>query len=36
MNYVYFYIIDLNTYEPNLENVMNNFMGCSQMMIGKK
>lgn len=36
MQYVYFYTIDLETYMPTLENVMNNFMECSQMMIGKK
>jgi hypothetical protein len=36
LNYVYFYIIDLVTFQPRLENVMNNFMECSQCMIGKK
>ena len=35
-DYIYFYLIDLETFEPSLENVMNNFMGCSQMMIGKR
>ena len=34
-DYVYFYLVDLETFEPTLENVMNNFMGCSQMMVGK-
>ena len=28
-SYVYFYTINLETFEPTLENVMNNFMGCS-------
>jgi hypothetical protein len=28
-DYIYFYLIDLDTFEPTLENVMNNFMGCS-------
>ena len=35
-DYVYFYLVDLETFEPTLENVMNNYMGCSQMMIGKR
>lgn len=34
--FVYFYLLDLETYEPQLENVMNNFMGCAQMMIDQK
>lgn len=34
--FVYFYIINLETYEPSLENVMYNYMSCNQMMIGKK
>lgn len=34
--YIYFYMIDLDTYEPSLENVMYNYMSCNQMMIGKK
>ena len=33
---VYFYIIDLETLEPSLDNVMYNFMNCVQMMIGPK
>lgn len=33
---IYFYIIDKVTLEPRLENVMYNFMGCSQMMFGPK
>lgn len=31
---VYFYLIDKNTLMPVLENVMYNFMHCSQMMFG--
>lgn len=34
--YVYFYQINLETYEPYLENVMYNYMSCNQMIIGKK
>lgn len=26
---IYFYLIDLETFEPKLENVMFNFMGCN-------
>lgn len=33
---IYFYLIDPVTYEPELENVMYNFMGCNQMMFGSK
>jgi hypothetical protein len=33
---VYFYIIDKETFMPELENVMQNFMNCSQMMFGSK
>ena len=33
---IYFYIIDRETCEPRLENVMYNFMQCSQMMFGKR
>ena len=33
---IYFYIIDRETLLPELENVMNNFMGCSQMLVGLK
>lgn len=33
---IYFYIIDKLTLMPNLENVMNNYMNCTQMMFGKK
>lgn len=29
-------MIDLETFEPKLDNVMYNFMGCSQMMFGSK
>ena len=31
---IYFYIIDMETYEAVMENVMNNFMNCSIMMFG--
>lgn len=31
---VYFYLIDKNTLMPQLENVMYNFINCSQMMFG--
>jgi hypothetical protein len=33
---IYFYYIDMETYEAVMENVMNNFMNCSIMMFGKK
>ena len=33
---IYFYIIDMETFEVTLENVMNNFMNCSVMMFGKQ
>lgn len=33
---MYFYIIDKETFMPELENVMQNFMNCSQMMFGSK
>jgi len=33
---IYFYLIDKETFEPNLENVMYNFMSCSQMMFGTR
>jgi len=33
---IYFYLIDPDTFEPTLENVMFNFMGCNQMMFGSK
>ena len=33
---IYFYLIDVETFEPILENVMFNFMGCNQMMFGSK
>ena len=33
---IYFYLIDPETFEPTLENVMFNFMGCNQMMFGSK
>ena len=31
---IYFYTIDKETLEPALENVMNNFYRCSEMLIG--
>ena len=31
---IYFYLIDPETFEPTLENVMYNYMCCNQMMIG--
>lgn len=31
---IYFYLIDPVTFEPQLENVMYNYMLCNQMMIG--
>jgi len=33
---IYFFLIDPETYIPKLENVMFNFMQCSQMMFGKR
>lgn len=32
---IYFFMINKETLMPTLENVMNNFMNCSMMMIGK-
>jgi len=34
--YIYFYLIDKQTFEPKLENVMANYMGCNSMMFGSK
>lgn len=34
--FVYFYLIDKETFMPELENVMYNFMGCNQLMFGSK
>lgn len=34
--YIYFYIIDKETFMPDLENVMKNYMGCNQLMVGKR
>ena len=31
---IYFYLIDPETMEPSLENVMYNYMTCNNMMIG--
>ena len=33
---IYFYLIDKETLEPILENVMYNYMGCNQCMFGSK
>lgn len=33
---IYFFLIDPVTFEPMLENVMANFMGCSEMMFGSR
>ena len=33
---IYFYLIDKDTLEPELENVMYNYMNCSTMMFGTK
>lgn len=33
---IYFYIIDRETLVPKLENVMYNYMKCSQMMFGSR
>jgi hypothetical protein len=33
---IYFYLIDKETLMPKLENVMYNYMKCSQMMFGSK
>lgn len=33
---IYFYNIDQETFMPEIENVMNNFMNCSMMMFGAK
>lgn len=33
---IFFYLIDQETLEPILENVMYNYMNCTQMMFGSK
>ena len=33
---IYFYFINEDTLQPNLDNVMFNYMNCSQMMFGSK
>ena len=33
---IFFYVIDPITFMPTLENVMSNFMNCTQMMFGSK
>ena len=35
-DHIFFYIIDPVTFIPELENVMYNYMNCSQMMFGSK
>ena len=35
-SHIYFYIMDRDTLEPSLENVMNNYMECNMMMFGSK
>ena len=34
--FIYFYLIDQETFMPILENVMYNFMYCDQMMVGSQ
>lgn len=34
--HIYFYLIDRETFMPILENIMYNYMGCNQMMFGKR
>ena len=33
---IYFYLIDKETFEPELENVMYNFINCSSLMFGSR
>ena len=33
---IYIYLVDADTLEPTLENVINNFMSCNRMMFGSK
>ena len=33
---IFFYMIDMKTFMPTLENVMGNYMNCNQMMFGSK
>ena len=33
---IFFYLIDKDTLQPIMENVMFNFMNCNQMMFGSK
>jgi hypothetical protein len=33
---IFFYLIDKETFEPILENVMMNYMACNQMMFGSR
>ena len=33
---IYFFMINQDTFEPKLDNVMFNFMNCNQMMFGSK
>lgn len=34
--HIYFYLIDKQTLEPKLENVMYNYMKCTMMMFGRR
>lgn len=34
--FIYFFLIDPKTFEPTLENVMYNYVNCSQMMFGSR
>ena len=33
---IYFYLINQETFMPELENCMYNYMGCNQMMFGRR
>ena len=35
-DYIYFYLIDKETFEPEMENVMYNYMKCTQCMFGRR
>lgn len=35
-NKIYIFLLDLETLIPTLENVINNYLNCSQMMFGSK
>jgi hypothetical protein len=34
--HIYFFLINKDTFTPKLENVMYNYMNCSQMMFGPR